>query len=134
MNIFKNIAIAALVSITFLSACKPKNAPTEEITGRWSFVTVHDEAGNEVRSVAPGDYMHVRKDNTFTYELANENIASSGNWRIDEQGDLIYIYDGNGNNGERTERKYHIEEVTDSTLIFTEEGVSYEFARDNEEE
>jgi hypothetical protein len=121
----KKICFPIFLLLAFLTACNitPDTDEYESFSDRWEFIEITDQEGNQVRTIAPGDYMEVRKDKTFTYELKNAEIMAEGKWYV-EDGDAVYEYAPEGG-----VRRYNIREMTDSTLILEEKGVEYRFRR-----
>lgn len=93
----------------------------QEIEKKWSFSQITDSVGKELVSIAEDDVLRLQKG-SFSYQLKAKNIEAEGDY-IHRNNTLIFYY----NKPADTVRIYRIKEVTDSTLVFAENNVSYEF-------
>lgn len=128
MKYVNNILILSILIL--ITSCEQHNID-EEIIADWQFISITDTGGADVKQIGPEDLMRIRKDHTFTYQLALEDIQARGDWEID--GDvLFYSYDENQDGQPEYTRRYNIKDISDTTLILQEEGVNYHFTRERE--
>ena len=112
----KYLLVGVLVLVQFLSF-------GQDLEKKWQFSSIEDAEGESIISInSENDFLTLR-DGTFSYELeAKENLKASGDYMFQNKL-LIFYY----NQPTDTIRRYKISELTDSTLIFTENGSNYKF-------
>ena len=112
----KYLLVGVLVLVQFLSI-------GQDLEKKWQFSSIEDAEGESIISInSENDFLTLR-DGTFSYELeAKENLKASGDYMFQNKL-LVFYY----NQPTDTIRRYKISELTDSTLIFTENGSNYKF-------
>jgi len=112
----KYLLVGVLVLVQFLSF-------GQDLEKKWQFSSIEDAEGESIISInSENDFLTLR-DGTFSYELeAKENLKASGDYMFQNKL-LVFYY----NQPTDTIRRYKISELTDSTLIFTENGSNYKF-------
>jgi hypothetical protein len=64
----------------------------QEITGRWQFNSITNIQGDTLIKVSEGDFMEIKSDGTFHYELeAKNNLIANGTWE-NSNNFLCYTY------------------------------------------
>ena len=95
----------------------------QDIDKQWQFDAVQNESGQDVFQINEESDILTLKDGEFAYSLeAKNNLKASGDYML--QNNLLVFYYNQPND---TIRRYKITERTDSTLVFVEKGVSYQF-------
>lgn len=94
-----------------------------ELARRWHFQAVTNLAGDSLLPIDSSDYLLMRPDGTFHYELvAKDSLRAAGTYR--RVGDsLIYRYRLPSD----TQRFYTLQRLTDSVLVFQEGKVRFHF-------
>ena len=88
----------------------------------WQFEAILDGNNQSLLPVSKSDQLMMDKG-SFSYSLqAKNNLKASGDY-IFQNNLLLFYYDSPGD----TIRKYRIDELTDSTLVFQEKGTRYKF-------
>ena len=96
----------------------------QDLEKTWTFSSIENQKGKTLVKVSINDSLNFN-DNTFTYHLkAKNNLQASGDY-IQQNNLLVFYY----NQPKDTIRRYKIEELTDSTLIFSENAVLYKFKK-----
>ena len=112
----KYLLVGVLVLVQFLSF-------GQNLEKKWQFSSIENTEGESLISINPENDFLTLRDGTFSYELeAKENLKASGDYMFQNKL-LIFYY----NQPTDTIRRYKISELTDSTLIFTENGSNYKF-------
>lgn len=95
----------------------------QSIDKDWQFSAILDQQGDSLFAInSEADYFQL-KEGSFRYQLeAKDNLNASGDYIF--QNNLLVLFYNQPND---TIRRYHINEVTDSTLVFSENTVSYHF-------
>jgi len=89
----------------------------------WQFSGVENEQGESLFNINPSTDFLTLSQNTFQYQLeAKNNLKASGDYFFQNKL-LVFYYDQPTD----TIRKYKIKELTDSTLVFSENDVLYKF-------
>jgi len=110
------LLVGVLVLVQFLSF-------GQNLEKKWQFSSIENAEGESLISINPENDFLTLRDGTFSYELeAKENLKASGDYMFQNKL-MIFYY----NQPTDTIRRYKISELTDSTLIFTENGSSYKF-------
>lgn len=100
----------------------------QEINGTWNFSNIQNSLGENIIPTTKNDKLTF-KTGEFEYQLAaKDNLKASGDY-IYQNNLLVFYY----NEPNDTIRKYKITTLTDSTLVFTEKGVTYHFTKKKEE-
>ena len=112
----KHLLVGVLILVQFLSF-------GQDLEKNWQFSSIEDAKGESLISInSENDFLTLR-DGTFSYEIeARENLKASGDYMFQNKL-LVFYY----NQPTDTIRRYKISELTDSTLIFTENGSNYKF-------
>ena len=98
----------------------------QKIEKTWSFSEINSQQGNSLFETTASDSLTFTK-NTFSYSLlAKDSLIASGDY-IRQDDLLVFFY----NKPTDTVRRYRIATLTDSTLVFAENGISYSFASKN---
>ena len=112
----KYLLVGVLVLVQFLSF-------GQDLEKKWQFSSIEGAEGESIISINSEKDFLILRDGTFSYELeAKENLKASGDYMFQNKL-LIFYY----NHPTDTIRRYKISELTDSTLIFTENGSNYKF-------
>lgn len=94
----------------------------QELDGTWQFETISDTSGNSLFQITENDSITFNKG-SFNYSLeVKDNLNASGDYLF--QNNLLVLY---YTQPKDTVRTYRINTLTDSTLIFSENGVKYRF-------
>ena len=103
-------------------------ATAQDLEKKWSFTSIEDQQGNELLSIdSEIDFLEL-SNNTFSYSLlAKDSLKASGDYI--HQNNLLVFYYSKPND---TIRRYKIQELTDSTLVFSEKGLKYIFKNHQE--
>ncbi|MDG1329959.1 MAG: nucleoside transporter C-terminal domain-containing protein [Flavobacteriaceae bacterium] len=112
----KYLLVGVLVLVQFLSF-------GQNLEKKWLFSSIENAEEESLISINPENDFLTLRDGTFSYELeAKENLKASGDYMFQNKL-MIFYY----NQPTDTIRRYKISELTDSTLIFTENGSNYKF-------
>ena len=112
----KYLLVGVLVLVQFLSF-------GQNLEKKWQFFSIENAEEESLISINPENDFLTLRDGTFSYELeAKENLKASGDYMFQNKL-MIFYY----NQPTDTIRRYKISELTDSTLIFTENGSNYKF-------
>ncbi len=114
MNHFFKALIALFIGFSSITA--------QELEKTWQFDAIEDTSGSTLFNISKNDNITFNKGE-FKYSLeAKNNLKASGDYIF--QNNLLVFYYNQPND---TIRKYKIKELTDSTLVFSEKGISYKF-------
>ena len=114
MNHFFRALIAIFIGLSSITA--------QELEKTWQFEAIESSEGNSLFSISESDSIVFNKGE-FQYNLeAKNNLKASGDY-IFQNKLLIFYY----NQPNDTVRHYKIQELTDSTLVFSENGTAYKF-------
>ena len=95
----------------------------QNIEKTWLFSSVETLEGESLFPINPETDNFVLNEGSFNYYLeAKDNLRASGDY-IFQNNLLVLFY----SKPKDTLRRYHIEELTDSTLVFSENNVNYKF-------
>ncbi|MGV6830791.1 MAG: NupC/NupG family nucleoside CNT transporter [bacterium] len=95
---------------------------SQTIEKTWSFDQINNSASESLFTIDQTDSLSL-SEGKFSYSLkAKNNLKASGNY-LHQNNILVLYYD----QPQDTIRHYRITELTDSTLVFKENGVSYAF-------
>lgn len=96
----------------------------QDLEKKWQFSRIENEQGESIFTINPEkDHLTLSEEGAFLYELeAKENLKASGDYMFQNKL-LVFYY----NQPKDTIRRYKITEHTDSTLVFSENGVHYKF-------
>ena len=109
-----------LVLATFLLGITTNVA--QDLNKTWQFDAIENEQSESLFSIAESDSL-VFNNGEFVYNLkAKNNLKASGDYI--HQNNLLVFYYTKPND---TIRRYKISELTDSTLVFTENNINYKF-------
>jgi len=96
----------------------------QNINEKWMFESIRlaDDSNKEnLKPITEGDYMLLREDGTFIYELSTIPLLAEGEWELNNN-ELIFTY----KIPKDTVRTYGIS-LTSSTLLLEENGVQFAF-------
>lgn len=114
MNHFFRALIAIFIGLSSITA--------QELEKTWQFEAIENSEGNSLFNISENDSIVFNKGE-FQYNLeAKDNLEASGDYIF--QNNLLVFYYNKPND---TIRRYKIQELTDSTLVFSENGASYKF-------
>ncbi len=95
---------------------------SQQLEGTWKFKEITSASGESLFTIDEGDQLVLDKGN-FKYQLqAKNNLSATGQY-IHQNNVLVFYYD----QPKDTVRKYSITQLSDSTLLFQEKGISYGF-------
>lgn len=108
-----------------LLACTTWTGFSQTIERDWLFSGIENEAGESVFTVDPENDILTFKEGVFQYSLlAKDNLQAEGDYIL--QNNLLVFFYTKPND---TIRRYRITTHTDSTLVFSENNVTYSFVR-----
>ena len=114
MSHFFKALIAIIIGLSSITA--------QELEKTWQFDAVENTYGNSLFDISKNDHIIFNKGE-FKYSLdSKNNLKASGDYIF--QNNLLVFYYNQPND---TIRRYKISELTDSTLVFSEKGISYKF-------
>ena len=114
MRHFFKALIAIIIGFSTLTA--------QELEKTWRFNAIEDSNGTALFDITENDSI-VFKNGEFHYALeAKNNLKASGDYIY--QNNLLLFFYSQPND---TIRRYKINTLTDSTLVFTEKGITYKF-------
>lgn len=93
----------------------------QNIENTWSFKSITDTEGHTLFNISESDQLELSSGN-FNYQLGAKNLKAEGQYLYQNQLLLFYY-----NTPTDTVRTYRIKELTDSTLVFSENKVLYSF-------
>ena len=96
----------------------------QNINEKWMFESIrlaNDSNKENLKPIAEGDYMLLREDGTFIYELSTIPLLAEGDWELNNN-ELIFTY----KIPKDTVRTYNIS-LTRSTLLLEENGMQFAF-------
>ena len=112
-KLFKVLFIL-LISISFINA--------QNLEKTWQFESIKDEVGTSLFDIVESDTL-VLNNGRFNYSLqAKNNLKANGDY-VHQNNILMLYYD----TPKDTIRHYRIKELTDSTLVFTENKITYTY-------
>ncbi|MDB9961615.1 Na+ dependent nucleoside transporter [Oceanihabitans sp.] len=112
--------LLAIIAIFFVFS---SNTFAQDLNKTWQFETIQNSVGYQLFSINKNEDALILKDGEFSYTLeAKNNLKASGDY-IYQNNLLVFYY----NQPNDTIRRYKIKEHTDSTLVFTENGIDYRF-------
>ena len=112
-KLFKVLFIL-LISISFINA--------QNLEKTWQFESIKDEVGTSLFDIVESDTL-VLNNGRFNYSLqAKNNLKANGDY-LHQNNILMLYYD----TPKDTIRHYRIKELTDSTLVFTENKITYTY-------
>ena len=97
---------------------------SQDLEKKWQFDAIQDENGLSLFEISDTDAIHL-KAGEFKYSLSSKNLEASGDY-IHQNNLLVFYY----TQPKDTIRRYKIKTLTDSTLVFTENGTYYNFKSD----
>ncbi len=94
----------------------------QSLEKKWKFESIKNLQEQELLTINPNDYLQL-KEGTFKYFLKlKDSLFASGNYIIQNKL-LLFFYDKPND----TIRKYKITQLTDTTLVFTENNIKFSF-------
>lgn len=98
---------------------------SQDLEKKWQFDAIQDENGFSLFELSDADVMTF-KTGEFEYSLNSKNLKATGDYIY--QNNLLVFYYSKPND---TIRRYKISELTDSTLVFSENKTVYKFKKQN---
>lgn len=96
---------------------------SQDIDKKWSFEAIQNDSGEQLFEINKSSDVLTLNKGEFNYHLeAKNNLKASGDYML--QNNLLVFYYNEPND---TIRRFKITERTDSTLVFAENGVRYQF-------
>ncbi|MFT5076434.1 MAG: CNT family concentrative nucleoside transporter [Saprospiraceae bacterium] len=121
-NNMRNLLIIVLM-IASQAVCLGQNIETD-----WHFSEITNNQGDPIIEIDTENDILQLSNGTFQYQIASKNnVLSSGDYIL--QNKLLVFFYSRPND---TIRRYRITETTDSTLVFTENNISYAFQKKKE--
>jgi CNT family concentrative nucleoside transporter len=118
----RNLLIIVLM-IASQAVCLGQNIETD-----WHFSEITNNQGDPIIEIDTENDILQLSNGTFQYQIASKNnVLSSGDYIL--QNKLLVFFYSRPND---TIRRYRITETTDSTLVFTENNISYAFQKKKE--
>ncbi|MBL4663632.1 MAG: Na+ dependent nucleoside transporter [Flavobacteriaceae bacterium] len=110
--------------ILFLAICiSLGNIYAQNAEKEWQFSSIESQDGNSLFPINAESDVFSLDNGMFHYSLeAKDNLKASGDYIL--QNKLLVLF---YNQPKDTIRRYRITELTDSTLVFTENDISYSF-------
>ena len=93
----------------------------QSIEKKWQFQSIENESNVSLHDISNSDVFHL-DNGDFKYNIQSKNLQASGDYM--HQNNLLVFYYNQPND---TIRHYKITELTDSTLVFTENKIRYSF-------
>lgn len=93
----------------------------QSIEKKWQFQSVENNNNESLHAITNNDLFILEKGD-FKYNIQSKNLQASGDYM--HQNNLLVFYYNQPND---TIRRYKITELTDSTLVFTENNIKYSF-------
>ena len=81
--------------IFFLFILLSFHTSAENIEGKWKFDNIFhekDKSKKNIKPVSTDDFMIIKNDGTFSYELKKANINASGRWTFDAKKNLLSLF------------------------------------------
>ncbi|HAT63592.1 MAG TPA: Na+ dependent nucleoside transporter [Flavobacteriaceae bacterium] len=95
----------------------------QDLEKDWQFTSIENSNNNALFEVNPNNDVLTFKEGSFQYSLeAKDNLKASGDY-IFQNNLLVFFY----NQPSDTIRRYRVSQLTDSTLVFSENNISYTF-------
>jgi CNT family concentrative nucleoside transporter len=95
----------------------------QSIEKKWQFSSIEKETGETLFSINKEKDFFNLKDGAFQYELeGKDNLKASGDYIF--QNNLLVLFYNQPND---TIRRYRVSQITDSTLVFSENNILYKF-------
>ncbi|WP_296382504.1 nucleoside transporter C-terminal domain-containing protein [Winogradskyella sp.] len=114
MNQFFKAFLAIFIGLSSITA--------QELEKTWQFAAIESSSGNSLFNITENDNINFNKGE-FNYTLeAKNNLKASGDYML--QNNLLVFYYSQPND---TIRRYKIQSLTDSTLVFSEKSIIYKF-------
>jgi CNT family concentrative nucleoside transporter len=112
--------LLAVIAIFFVFSL---NTFAQDLNKTWQFESIQNSEGDPLFSINKNKDLLELKDGEFSYTLeAKNNLKASGDY-IHQNNLLVFYY----NQPNDTIRRYKIKAHTDSTLVFSENGIDYRF-------
>lgn len=96
------------------------------ISFNWSFKSIQNSQGKKLLSISPQDFLNLDSSGSFIYELKSKrNLQARGSWNLwNDTLEFSYSLPSD------TVRRYIINQVNDTCLIFSEGNVIYSFSKE----
>jgi len=101
----------------------------QDLEKKWQFEAIQNNTGESLFEISNADVLNLN-GGEFDYTLiSKDNLKASGDYLY--QNNLLVFYYSKPND---TIRRFKISELTDSTLVFNENSISYKFTRPKTDE
>ena len=132
--------------IFFLFILLSFHTSAENIEGKWKFDNIFhekDKSKKNIKPVSTDDFMIIKNDGTFSYELKKANINASGRWTFDAKKNLLSLFYINTKkmSGEKAPSlqdilsidtiRYYKVTFKKNTLILNENQINYTFKKED---
>ncbi|MEM1002131.1 MAG: nucleoside transporter C-terminal domain-containing protein, partial [Bacteroidota bacterium] len=107
--------------IIFLLASFCVELTGQSIEKKWNFKSIQNQEGIELFEILKTDSLHLSEGN-FSYDLGAKQLKASGQYLYQNQLLIFYYTEPTD-----TVRIYRIKELTEASLVFTENEVDYRF-------
>ncbi len=95
----------------------------QELEKTWQFTSIENASSESLFNITERDTIQFKEGEFFFSLESNNNLQASGDYM--KQNRLLVLYYNQPND---TIRRYKISELTDSTLVFNEAGITYKFS------
>lgn len=95
----------------------------QNIEGTWNFESITDSSGGELHPVTSNDTLVIKAGN-FIYHLDSKNLSAKGHYLYQNKL-LVFYY----TEPKDTVRTYVIDQLSESSLVFKENSISYKFKK-----
>ena len=123
----------AILALVFAAYSIAQQSLSDCVQKKWHYVSAKDEKGKDFKKVAKTDILSIKTfngQNKFRYDIAQENIHSSGTWELKDS-TLVFTYNPkpmDADTTKKTVRYFKITECTGSRMVFTEKGITFTFS------
>ncbi|PKP24741.1 MAG: Na+ dependent nucleoside transporter [Bacteroidetes bacterium HGW-Bacteroidetes-2] len=99
----------------------------QTIEKNWKFASITNPENTTLFEINPKTDTFILSEGNFTYQIASKNnLQASGDYIL--QNNLLILFYSTPKD---TIRRYHVTEITDSTLVFNERDVIYQLKAEN---
>ena len=122
------------VSITAFTHDIIQSKQSKDIVGEWNFESIRKETnltGPDLKEIAEGDFMTIKKDGTFSYSLRKVEIKEKGRWDLDTVKLLLtFHYDAiHPDKLHYHKKRVYTVKLQDNKLVLMNDGVNYSFVK-----
>ena len=115
------------IILFFLLTCISATINAQDIKGKWLFESIlseNQENQKNLKPISEGDFMIIKEDGLFEYQLKEIPLYARGSWELKEN-----ILSLKYNEPNDTVRSYTII-VSKNNLTLTENGINFSFKKD----